>query len=394
MAKRSFVYTVIVCVALIIMHTVFVFLSGSFVTLFVQIIRPGIYALLTLGMFLYIGRNTRTVKKAYQANAVALIALIMYVSMIVFMSYIFGGARNSMTVGIIPILRSVWTAGVPLVLGEIVRFRLIKATSENHRIFVVVALSVVYAFAGLDALRILLLTPDPDILNFIFASVLLALTTSAVVSFTAIQGSLFSVLLISFVYNLGGTFSPILPLFDRLVWSLVISGMLFVVGIMHYYMTDEASRTQRKKVAQMAKYSRRNPLAHMVYLSVIGLTAAFFLQVFPIYPVVILTASMTGAHDRGSMVIMRRIPVDEAFMRVQEGDVLHYNFRNVEFVHRVVGFTYTDDGVRKYVTQGDANEFPDPSPVPQEDVLGTPMFTIPFIGYPNIIFQAMTGGFF
>jgi len=174
----------------------------------------------------------------------------------------------------------------------------------------------------------------------------------------------------------------------------VVCGLLFVVGVIHHYMTDEGGGAQRKRVARASKYSHKGYFAYIMSIGTTGFIIAFFLQVFPIYPVVILTESMTGTIDRGSMVIMRRIPAEEAFMRVQEEDILHYRFRGVEFVHRVVEFTYTIDGVRQYVTQGDANEFPDPSPVLQEDVLGTPMFHIPFIGYPNIIFRAMFGGFF
>lgn len=394
MTKRSLIYTIITCAVLLAMQAVFLFLPGGVIPIFVQAIRPSVYGLLVLGVFLFTGRYSRPVKKAYQTNSVAFIALIMFASMIIACSYLFGGASNGMTSSFVAVMRSMWTAGVPLVLGEIVRFKLIKAAGSKNQLIVIVALSAVYAFVRLDDLRILMIDVDADMMQFLFASVLPALMVSSVVSFVAIQGSFLCVLLFSFVYNLGGTFSPVLPSFDRLVWSLVLCGLLFVVVVIYHYIVGAADGTQRKRAAQMAKYSKRDPVTYTVFLGIMGFIVAFFLQVFPIYPVVILTGSMTGTIDRGSMVVMRRIPVDEAILYIQEETILHYRFGNIEFVHRVIEFTYTIDGERQYITKGDANPFPDRLPVPQADVLGTPLFHIPLIGYPNVIFRAMFGGFF
>jgi len=379
---------------MLIAHTAFLFVPGGLITIFNQAIRPGVYAFLAIGMFVYMGWSSRPAKNAYQSNIAALIALVMYISMVMVSVYVFGGGRNAMTLGISPILRNMWTMGIPLVLSEIVRYRLIKVAGSKYQAFVVVALSIVYAFANTGGTRVLFMETNPNILHFVFASALPALTVSVVVSFVAMKGSVFAALLISFVYNLGESFFPILPSFDRLVWSLVVCGLMFVVGVIHHYMTDEDGNAQRKRASRVAKHSRKGPFEYIMSIGLMGLIIAFFLQLFPIYPVVILTGSMTGTIDRGSMVIMRRIPAEEAFMRVQKGSILHYNFRNVEFVHRVIDFTYTNYGVRKYITQGDANESPDPLPVLQEDVLGTPIFHIPFIGYPNVIFRAMFGGIF
>jgi len=89
---------------------------------------------------------------------------------------------------------------------------------------------------------------------------------------------------------------------------------------------------------------------------------------------------------------MRRLPADEAYRFVSVGDVLHYHQGNIQLVHRVVDVAYDERGVREFVTKGDANPFADPMPLPQGDVIGRHMFSIPFLGYPNVLLRLILGG--
>ena len=397
MNKRSVFYSLIVFVVLASFYTSFLFIPGHLILLFNEYLRNLMYVLLVIGLFLVLGRDTRSVRKSYQANMVAVIAFMMYCSMLLLTSFLFGGGRNMMAPSLQIVLGNVPVFAFPLILAEYLRFRLIRSASSRHKIYVVAAMAIIMAFANLSGLRSFLFMEDPSYVSFFFEALLPAVTINAIVSFMCLRGSFFSVLVVSFVFNLGGIFSPVLPTFDLVVWSLVLCGLVFVVGIIHHYLTDDNSSAQRKRIARASKYAQGNFVGQGVTLVIAAFTVAFFLQVFNIYPVVILTGSMTGYIDRGSMVIMRRIPPDEVVFRVQEGDVLHYHSGSMELVHRVVAIDYLFDNgepQRVFVTQGDANPFPDPTLLAQEDVIGTPIFTIPFIGYPNIIFRALTGGIF
>ena len=393
MARHSLIYAGFTCVAVILIQIAYLLIPPQLLGIFTQIIQPGAYALLLAGVYAFLGKDLRPVRKVFQANISAIISLIMYASMIILVSYLFGGGRNIMAPNLVAALRNIQLFALPLVFREVVRYKLIKSCGEKHRVYMIVVLTFVYAFASLDGLRSFVNSPNPDYAGFFFESVLPALTISGVVSFMCIKGTLISVLAVSFVYNLGGIFSPVLPVIDRIVWALIVSILVFIVGTIYYFLTDDKKAAQRKRISRAAKYTPANPLGAVFSLACAALIIAFFMQVFSIYPVVILTGSMTGAIDRGSLVIMRRIPYEEVIHRVQVGDVLHYHVGAVEFVHRVIDFTYTQDEVRKFITKGDANEFPDPRPLAQVDVIGMPMLTIPFIGYPNVIFRAITGGF-
>jgi len=372
----------------------FFFIPASVLTFFGWGIRPSIYVILAILSVFVFGKELRPVKNAYYSNIVAMFGLLLFASTIMAASLLFGGGSNAMLPNVWAVFPSIWIFLVPLILLEFVRYRIIKNIAKNQRFFVVLLISIVFAFVNLNELRRVFMMEGFGILGFFFESILPVLSASVLVSSVAINGSFFAVALTSFVYNLGSTFSPLLPNIDRLIWSLILYAMMFIVGILNYHLTNENSKSERKRAARVSKLTSGNAAKYIALLPSAAIIIAFFLQLFPIYPVVILTGSMTGYIDMGSLVIMRQIPADEAMARIEVGDVLHYRFREIEIVHRVIDFTYDENGTRFYITQGDANEFPDSDPLAAYDVLGTPIFTIPFVGYPNIIFRAAIGGIF
>jgi signal peptidase I len=98
---------------------------------------------------------------------------------------------------------------------------------------------------------------------------------------------------------------------------------------------------------------------------------------------IIMTGSMTGTYDRGSIVFDK--PVPTASLKV--GDPITYNpppgFTTQKRVsHRIWRITKGKDGVRIYKTKGDANKHPDvwsfTLPGPTQDEV---KFHIPEVGY-------------
>lgn len=102
---------------------------------------------------------------------------------------------------------------------------------------------------------------------------------------------------------------------------------------------------------------------------------------------IILTGSMTGTYNRGSIVYDK--PVPTASLKV--GDVISYNpppgFTSQGRVsHRIYRITVGKDGVRTFQTKGDFNKYPDiwhfTLPRPTQDEV---KFDIPEIGYLFLI---------
>ncbi|ELZ25113.1 peptidase S26B, signal peptidase [Halosimplex carlsbadense 2-9-1] len=103
---------------------------------------------------------------------------------------------------------------------------------------------------------------------------------------------------------------------------------------------------------------------------------------------VVLSDSMSPAIGAGSMVYVNDVPAD----RIGTDDVITYRSTAVDsrVTHRVIEVVERD-GQRRFRTQGDANEEPDPDLVAANQVVGRVAFHIPLIGY-GVSFAGTTAG--
>ena len=99
------------------------------------------------------------------------------------------------------------------------------------------------------------------------------------------------------------------------------------------------------------------------------------LQVFTV-----LSGSMEPTYHVGSLIYVKE--VDPFTLR--EGDVITFLLdEETVATHRVVGVVpdEEDSTVVRFRTKGDANQAEDGSLVHYKNVIGTPVFTIPYLGY-------------
>ena len=114
----------------------------------------------------------------------------------------------------------------------------------------------------------------------------------------------------------------------------------------------------------------------LVGVRVVGLT-----------PYTVLSGSMEPAYKVGSLIYVRAIDEDE--IRVDTPLTFRISGGAMLATHRVVDITERDGEVL-YTTKGDANDVPDP-PIRYEDVVGSPVFSIPYLGYFSNWLQSGAG---
>jgi len=87
---------------------------------------------------------------------------------------------------------------------------------------------------------------------------------------------------------------------------------------------------------------------------------------------------MSPTFRRGSLLIIKQIDTDS----IKVGDIITYRKAgdSLATTHRVTEII-EEDGAKKFVTKGDANNINDPVPVDQEYVIGKVAFFIPYIGF-------------
>lgn len=110
-------------------------------------------------------------------------------------------------------------------------------------------------------------------------------------------------------------------------------------------------------------------------------------RVVGLSPYVVLSGSMEPAYAVGSLIYVR--PVGAQEIRVGMPLTFRVSGTSVVATHRVHEVV-TVEGERRYITKGDANELSDP-PVPYAHVIGTPVFSIPWLGYLSAWLQSRAG---
>jgi len=393
MKNSSQQLTTLICATLVVMQTAFMVIPTDTIRLYNMALRPLVYAVLAVAAYVFMGLNQHPVRKAHSANMAAALSVVMFGIVFLATAFLFGAGANIMTANLPVVMNSLWVHGVVIVLGELIRYKLIKTANPQKRTGIALILTIVLAYCQMDALR-MLIHGDVMVSAFFFESFFRALVISAVASYLAIEGSFLSVILVSFTYRMATYLVPIMPDVAPLMWTLIICGLLFVTAIIYHFITNEKKRDQRVREKRAARYAKKPVLANVITAAAISVIVAFFVGAFPIYPVVVLSNSMADTFDRGSIVFVERVPHGEAFIRVGEGYVIHFHSHTgLEYIHRVVDFRHDIHGEREYITRGDASYLVDPFPVPQDDVLGIARAQIPFIGYPYIFFQAIFRAF-
>ena len=109
------------------------------------------------------------------------------------------------------------------------------------------------------------------------------------------------------------------------------------------------------------------------------------LQVFTV-----LSGSMEPTYHVGSLIYVKDVDPFE----LESGDVITFMLdENTVATHRIVEVVpdEEDDSVVRFRTKGDANDSVDGSLVHYKNVIGTPVFTIPYLGYVASFIQNPPG---
>ena len=119
-------------------------------------------------------------------------------------------------------------------------------------------------------------------------------------------------------------------------------------------------------------------------LSVIAVVALAILlagvRIVGLTPYVVLSGSMEPTYHTGSLIYDKKVDP----FTLKEGDVITFMVsEDTLATHRIVGVVPDEDepGTIRFRTKGDANDAEDGTLVHYKNVVGTPVFTIPYLGY-------------
>ena len=106
----------------------------------------------------------------------------------------------------------------------------------------------------------------------------------------------------------------------------------------------------------------------------------------------VLSGSMEPTYHTGSVIYVKEVD----YTTLQAGDVITFAIsEDMVATHRIVGVVPDDEdpSVLRYRTKGDANNAEDGTLVHYKNIVGKPVFTIPYLGYIASYIQSPPGSY-
>ena len=135
----------------------------------------------------------------------------------------------------------------------------------------------------------------------------------------------------------------------------------------------------------MAKIKAKNIFFNiLVIVTVIAVAVVAFNLITGTKCYAVTSDSMSDRLVRGDAVFSK--PVD--FEDLQVGDIITVKVGKAGyFTHRIVDI---DSNAKTVTTRGDANAADDPMPTEEKQIVGRMIFSVPFLGYPSILFAGFS----
>lgn len=134
-----------------------------------------------------------------------------------------------------------------------------------------------------------------------------------------------------------------------------------------------------------------NWISSILVAAVVLLAVALVgVRIVGLQPYVVLSGSMEPTYPVGSLIYVKSAD----YKQLKIGDPITFLVsEDTVATHRIIEVLPDEDDPNtiRYFTQGDANDAPDGSSVHYKNIIGKPVFSIPYLGYVSNYIQAPPG---
>lgn len=134
-----------------------------------------------------------------------------------------------------------------------------------------------------------------------------------------------------------------------------------------------------------------NWISSILVAAVVLLAVALVgVRIVGLQPYVVLSGSMEPTYSVGSLIYVKSTD----YKQLKVGDPITFLVsEDTVATHRIIEVLPDEDDPNtiRYFTQGDANDAPDGSSVHYKNIIGKPVFSIPYLGYVSNYIQTPPG---
>jgi signal peptidase len=326
-----------------------------------------------------------------RVSLVAASLSVLYVLVLLNLGFFTGFGRSPYSFALPSLLINFLLVFSTLLGMELSRAYLVKSLGRRRPFLVLGLITLLYAFLGIPMAKLLGLRNPLTVTKFFGAGFLPLLAESLLSTYLVFLGGPVA----SLAYRLPLTafwwFCPILP---RLSWGVeaLLGVMLPTAGFFSINLYTSPFTLRRlgftSEVGGFGR-ARRSQAKGLILTSVLCVLVVWASTgLLGLRATTILSGSMSPSLKVGDMVLVREVPASS----VRPGDVIQFWRDGEAVVHRVVEVRQ-EGGSWSFITKGDANSSPDPTPVSSSQLMGKVVLQLPRVGWLAIGVKEMMVGF-
>lgn len=301
----------------------------------------------------------------------AIIYLIAFYLMGVYFDYY----KALITFNINTLLNYIIPTAIIIISSEIIRNRLFVQNTKFTKLitFIIMVLidlmlyTNIYTISGYEDII--------EVIGFtLFASIACNLLYNYISNRYGIKGNIiYRLLTILYVYII--PYIPNVYVFFRAILRMIYPYIIYQVLEYTFETNKQIIAVEDKKKGIILK----------IILGVITITIAMLISCQFKYGILVIgSGSMTGTINKGDAIVFKQYDGEE---KISEGQIIIFNDENnTKIVHRVIEVTQVN-GETRYITKGDINDNPDDGYITKNNIIGTSIFRLKYVGFPTILIR-------
>lgn len=354
-----------------------------FITLYCEINYAKIYnnvinPIFWLGILIYLFWNINKNYIRFHINKKHFIYMsIISLAHIIFyfyLGFIFGFCKSPYNHNIMTIIKNIIVRLLPIIGIELIR-NVLVIRNKNNKIALIITTILLIALE-INYYTLLNLYENKEECFKYICKIVVPLCARNVLYIYLIANKFY---LLSLIYRipeeLAFIISPILPNLDWFVNGSVEIVLVFVIYVLFKYNFIIPNNIRKRK-------NRIEKRTYLITIILSIILICFMLGVFQYEPIWILSNSMAPIFERGDVVIFKKLG-ESGVKEIHKDSIIIYEIEEQNIAHRIVDIIDENNTVL-YRTKGDSNNAPDTKLVKIEQIKGTYLFHIKYIGFPSV----------
>lgn len=330
--------------------------------------------LFIFSLFLSDAEHTQRIKAKINKYQTTFIIVISYSIIEILLGLFLGYTKNIYSHTLIGMVKNIWVYITPIVFIELLRNILIRNTSNNKILFIL----IVAIFTLIDLNLHIIIQKNystSELFKLLFSTIIPIIISNLVLTYTTKTAGYITNLIYKIPQSLTTITLPIVPSLDWYFKALL--------GILLPLITFVLIRNIDNKIESIKTRTNSRKIKILPFLIPLIIFALFVAGFFKYKPTAIMSNSMHPIYNRGDVVIIEKSN-KTMLKNLKNYDIIEYILDGTIVAHRVIHIEKHNEGEKLYITKGDNNNLADNQKVTEEQILGKVKFRIPKIGYPSV----------